>query len=207
MKKIALICLALLVSGTVTLVAQEAPKGKKAPLPFYVYIDKGDKKNHFYPSGWMGDIGDIKFNDDWKDNPQSGKNCIQIKYTAEKKQGSGWAGIYWQNPANNWGAKNGGFDFTGAKRVFFYARGEKSGETVEFKVGGITGDYPDSGSATASQLTLTKNWQLYSIDLVDTDVSYISGGFVVVFSADNNPDGFTIYIDNIYYSDKTTPVK
>lgn len=207
MKKVLLICLVLLVSGTMSLVAQDAPKGKKAQFPFYVFADKGDKRNHFFPSGWMGDVGDIKYNDQWKENPQSGTSCIQIKYTAEKKQGSGWAGIYWQNPANNWGAKNGAFNFTGAKMVYFYARGEKGGETVEFKMGGLTGDFPDSGSATASQVTLTKNWELYKIDLSDVDVSFISGGFVVVFSADNNPDGITIYIDNIYYTDKKDPIK
>lgn len=207
MKKVVLICLVLLISGAVSLVAQETPKGKKVQFPFYVFADKGDKKNHFYPSGWMGDVGDIKYNDQWKDNPQSGNSCIQIKYTAEKKQGSGWAGIYWQNPANNWGTKNGGYNLTGAKKVFFYARGEKSGETVEFKIGGITGDYPDTGSATASQLTLSKNWEMYTIDLADMDLSYISGGFCVVFSSDNNPDGFTIYIDNIYITDKNTPIK
>jgi hypothetical protein len=208
MKKILLICLVLLVSGTVSLAAQENPKGKKSGgFPFYVFADKGDKKNHYFPSGWMGDVGDMKFNDQWKDNPQSGTSCIQIKYSAEKRQGSGWAGIFWQNPANNWGSKNGAFDLTGAKTVFFYARGEKGIESVEFKVGGITGDYPDSGTATCGKVTLTKNWQLFKIDLSETDVSFMSGGFVAVFSADDNPDGATLYIDNIYYTDKKDPIK
>jgi hypothetical protein len=208
MKKVLLICLVLLVSGTVTLIAQENPKGKKSGgFPFYIYADKGDKRNHFFPSGWMGDFGDIKVQDQWKDNPQSGPSSLQIKYTAEKRNGAGWAGIYWQNPANNWGTKNGAYDLTGAKNLFFYARGEKGGETVEFKMGGLTGDFPDSGTATCGQVTLTKNWQLIKIDLVDTDMSFISGGFVAVFSADNNPDGFTIYLDNIYYSDKKDAAK
>lgn len=208
MKKILLICLVLLVSGTVSLIAQESPKGKKAGgFPFYIFFDKGDKRNHFFPSGWMGDFGDIKVSDQWKDNPANGTTCLQIKYTAEKKNGAGWAGIFWQNPANNWGSKNGGYDLTGAKSLFISARGEKGGETVEFKIGGLTGDFPDSGTATGGQLTLTKNWQVYKIDLADTDLSFISGGMVAVFSADNNPDGFTIYVDNMYYSDKKEPNK
>ena len=43
-------------------------------------------------------------------NPFSGKSCFQIKYTAERKQGAGWAGIYWQTPANNWGTTKSAFD-------------------------------------------------------------------------------------------------
>ena len=95
---------------------------------FDVYTEKMSRKNHYIPSGYMGDYGDIKVNDRWKEQPRSGKSCIKIEYTADRSQGASWAGIFWQNPANNWGTRKGGYDLTGAKRFTFWARGEEGGE-------------------------------------------------------------------------------
>ncbi len=117
---------------------------------FDVYTNRWAPDNHYVASGWMGDYGDVKFNDGWTEAPFSGKHCVKITYSAKAKQGAGWAGIYWQNPANNWGARDGGFDLTGAKALTFWARGDKGGEVIsEFKMGGITGEYGDSDSMGA----------------------------------------------------------
>lgn len=167
---------------------------------FDVYTDRWSPGNHYIPSGWMGDYGDIKFNDGWIENPHSGKHCIKIAYTAEVSQGAGWAGIYWQNPANNWGARDGGFDLTGAKVLAFWARGEKGGEVIsEFKMGGISGEYGDSDSTGIGPVVLTKEWKKYTIDLEGLDLSYISGGFCWAASKMDNPDGFTFYLDDVRY--------
>ncbi len=214
MKKIIkkIMIISLILSIALPLYAQEEEeytlKGIKIKkFPFYIYHDGFHRLNHYCPSGWMGDWGDIKLNERWMKNPKSGKSCIQIKYTAERKQGAGWAGIYWQNPPNNWGTSKGGYDLRGAKKLFFYARGEKGGELVEFKCGGITGQYSDSAAATSGPIELTKKWKLYEIDLADMDLSYISGGFCVVFSGQMNPDGCTFYVDEVYYTDKDKPMK
>ncbi len=175
---------------------------------FNVYTDRTARDNHFVPSGWMGDYGDIKLDTGWKDNPHGGTTCIKIVYTCEQKQGAGWAGIFWQNPANNWGTKPGGYDLTGAKKLVFWARGEKGGEMLsktqvgtlaEVKVGGITGEYADSDSVSIGPLMLTPEWKEYTIDLTGKDLTYISGGFCWAASAADNPSGFTIYFDDIYY--------
>ena len=167
---------------------------------FAVYVDRGDRGNHYIPSGWMGDYGDIKLDEGWKDKPQAGKSCIKFSYSAQGKQGANWAGVFWQNPANNWGEKKGGFDVRGAKKLTFWARGEKGEERImEFKAGGISGSYPDSDSASIGPIDLTAEWQQYSIDLVDTDLSYINGGFCWATNADSNPDGCTFYLDNIRF--------
>ncbi|MCD6093959.1 MAG: hypothetical protein J7J51_04140, partial [Candidatus Omnitrophica bacterium] len=92
---------------------------------FPVYTDISSSDNHFIPSGWMGDYGDITLDENWQDNPHSGETCIKISYSAEATQGNRWAGIYWQEPANNWGEVEGGFDLTGATKLTFWARGEK----------------------------------------------------------------------------------
>lgn len=167
---------------------------------FNVYSDRSSRDNHYIPSGWMGDYGDIKLDTGWKENPHGGTTCIKITYTGEQKQGAGWCGIYWQNPANNWGMKSGGFDLTGAKKLVFWARGGKGGEVLaEVKTGGITGEYADTDTASIGPLTLTPEWKEYVIDLTGKDLTYISGGFCWAASAADNPDGFTIYFDDIYY--------
>ncbi len=167
---------------------------------FNVYTDRSVRDNHYIPSGWMGDYGDIKIDAGCKDNPHSGTTSIKIVYSAEQKQGAGWCGIFWQNPANNWGTKQGGFDLTGAKKLTFWARGERGGEVLaEVKVGGITGEYSDSDSASIGPITLTRDWKEYTIDLAGKNLSYISGGFCWSASAADNPNGFTIYLDEIYY--------
>jgi hypothetical protein len=167
---------------------------------FSVYTDRWAPDNHFVPSGWMGDYGDIKLNDGCIESPYSGKTCIKITYTGAAKQGAGWMGIFWQNPANNWGSRDGGFDLTGATMLTFRAKGEKGGEVVtEFKVGGITGEYGDSDSMGMGPVVLTTEWKQYSVDLTDVDLSYISGGFCLSASKMDNPDGFVIYLDDIRF--------
>lgn len=170
-------------------------------MPFYVYYDTGSSYNHFYPSGWMGDWGEIKFNDDYRRDPRSGGSCIRVTYFGKGFHGAGWAGIYWQNPLKNWGTVFGGYNLSKAKRLSFYAKGEKGGEVIsEFKVGGITGDYSDSGVVSIGPVVLTDQWKQYIIDLTDADLSYISGGFCWSTSKNVNSDRpITFYLDEIRY--------
>ncbi|NQT07258.1 MAG: hypothetical protein HQ575_06940 [Candidatus Omnitrophica bacterium] len=168
---------------------------------FPVYVDSGYFKNHFIPSGWMGDHGDMRFNGNWKENVHSRNSCIKIVYSAEARQGNGWSGMYWQNPENNWGMrKGGGFNLSQAVKLTFWARGEKGDEIIrEFKMGGISGAYPDSDAASIGPLTLTAEWKQYTIDLTGMDLSYIIGGFCWVASAMDNMEGMVFYLDDIIY--------
>src|SRR3990167_5165471 len=158
--------------------AIKAAKKEGQKMPFYVFADRRSIGNHFIPSGWMGDYGDLKLDTGWKDNPYIGDTCIKITYSGKGAQGARWAGIYWQNPENNWGTIDGGFDLSNALKVTFWARGEKGGERIEeFKTGGIMGEFSDSDITAIGPIILTKDWQQYSIDLKEKDLSYISGGF------------------------------
>ena len=194
MRRVAAMLLAVtVVSGAVSLAYAEFKK-------FNVYSDKTARDNHYIPSGWMGDYGDIKVDTGCKDVPHSGTTCIKVTYTGEQKQGAGWAGVYWQNPANNWGTQPGGFDLTGAKKLVFWAKGAKGEENIaEFKMGGITGEYGDSDSAGLTEVVLTPEWNEYTIDLTGKDLTSIAGGFCWVANTSSNPDGFIIYLDDISY--------
>jgi len=214
--------LALVLSSAVMAATKAKPEEKKKASTasddvFVVFTERGSRMNHYTPSGWMGDYGDLSFNQGWKDGVQKpwakddkkpkdpawkDETCLQVKYTAQRKQGAGWAGIYWQHPANNWGDKRGGNDLSGYSKLTFWAKGAKGGEVVDkFFMGGITGqtEEGDSDEASISPVTLTKDWKKYTINLTGLDLRHIIGGFGMAANADANPDGFIIFIDEIYY--------
>ncbi len=193
---IGLVVFAVLIFTAMAIKAQEANYFE----PFDVYTEKHARTNHYIPSGWMGDNGDISYNDGCTERPYSGATCIKIIYGSNVSQGARWAGIYWQSPANNWGDKKGGYDLTGASKLTFWARGENGGERIEeFKIGGLSGQYPDTDTAYLGPVVLTKEWKQYEIDLTGKDLSYISGGFCWSTNVDVNPDGCVFYLDDIRY--------
>ena len=177
-------------------------KGQASPFqPFLIYADKGTRNNHYIPSGFMPDGKCLSLDDAWMENCHGGKSCIKIVYDTDcSKQGKKWAGIYWLNPANNWGGQKGGFNLAGAQKLTFWARGEKGGERLEeIKIGGIIGEYPDSDSAVIGPVILTPEWKEYTIDLRGKDLSSISGGFTWAAKEEVNPQGCTFYLDDIQY--------
>ena len=170
--------------------------------PFYVYKDRASSDNHFFPTGWMGDQKDLLFKDDVIRNARDLDTCIKISYQPSGKDFSedGWVGVYWQNPANNWGTEEGAFDLTGAQFLTFWAKGLEGGEVVsKFQIGGLSGNFPDSSESSLSCVKLTKEWKKYSLEIKKRDLSYISGGFCLVLTKRDNPDGLTLFIDEIRY--------
>src|SRR5262245_41507985 len=85
----------------------------EAQFPFYVYKDGGSRENHFAPSGFTGDYGAIQMVDKCRANPQSGESCVKFVYTGKAPQKMNWAGVFFQNPANNWGMADGGYALNG----------------------------------------------------------------------------------------------
>ena len=162
---------------------------------------------YFFPSGWMGDgeskdTKSLQLNTGFTNCSRSDNAdgiCIKIRYQPDSR-GKGWAGIYWQYPDGNWG-KEPGRKIAGAKRVVFWARGEKGDEVVEFKAGGIHDrqmKYQDTFEA-AKRIKLGKEWVSYEIPLSGKDLSNVIGAFAWSASKDANPDGVTVYIDDIRY--------
>ncbi len=175
-------------------------KEKKAEVtPFVVYLDK-DADNHYTPSGWLGDWGDLAVADSI-DNPHEGKSCLKWIYSAKRSQDQGWAGCYWQEPPNNWGDQEGGYNLSKAKNLVFWARGEKGGELITFLMGGILSGKvsQDTDSAKINDVRLTKDWKKYIIDLKGKNLKNIITGFGFIVTEDNNPKGCTFYLDKIGY--------
>jgi len=193
----------------VNVYAQEQKNGTAQIKEFDIYTDKNSPSNHFIPSGWMGDQGDIKFNDQEMEKPAAGATCIKITYTAKKSKNEGWAGIYWQSAEHNWGVKQTGFDLSDYNKLTFKAKGSKGDEIISsIIVGGIivnpaTGEpyeFPDSTNVEYGPIRLTSDWQEYSVNLSGKDMSYINGGMAITFKADQVSGEQTIYLDDIKYA-------
>ncbi|MCF7870549.1 MAG: hypothetical protein K9L95_01155 [Candidatus Omnitrophica bacterium] len=176
---------------------------------FYIYADKNSPKNHFIPSGWMGDTNDLAFNDQATEEALSGGTSIKLTYDPEKGQGQGWAGIYWQSAQNNWGTRDSGYDLSKYNKLVFSAKGAEGGEVITgVKVGGLTtigstGEpvpYPDTTNTESGPIRVTDSWQEYQVNLADQDLSYINGGLAIIFNSDHAEEGQSIYIDDIRYS-------
>ncbi len=181
---------------------------------FVVYSDMGSLDNHFTPSGYMGDVGDITINEVYTVDPHSGATSIKVAYTAEGQAPNecsylppcGWAGVYWQEPPNNWGIdafwKDHGYDLSGYSEVTFWARAEQD-TWVKFMVGGINGPNGDSLIPSKSTyVTLTPEWEQFSIDLQGEDLSHIIGGFGWVWTAKATLEGGrggVFFLDDIQF--------
>ena len=170
--------------------------------PFIVYQDKSSA-NRYTPSGYMPNGECIVMDDAWAQECKEGKSCLKVIYDAAcSVKGRRWAGVYWLNPADNWGDRKGGYNLTGARKLVFWARGEKGGEVIsEFKMGGIgvSREFPDSDAAGIGPVILAKDWRQYSIDLRGKDLSYISGGFAWIANVEQNPESCTFFLDDIHF--------
>jgi hypothetical protein len=166
------------------------------PVPVEVESD-------FIASGWLGD-------------GEKGKQYLQLTYVTGENQrpnddnnvvakihyqgGSiGWAGIFWQWPANNWGEKPVK-SIQGATKISFWAAGQKGGEIVEFKAGGVSGKAcQDSFEASLGRVALTTKWQRYEIPLRRSAASILPIVGVFAFVVDATPGGLSFYLDKIRY--------
>ncbi len=189
--------------------AKQAPQAVAGA--FYIYLDADSPKNHYKPTGYMGDCGDIHIDETFEDQPHSGQTCIRIVYDAKGKGPNEcpysppckWAGVYWQTPPNNWGKntanKGKGFDLNAYRRLVFSARADRKCK-IEFKVGGIDAPYGDSLSYPRSKTAkLDDNWREFQIDLEGANLKHIIGGFCWASNWDANPDGATFYLDDIRF--------
>jgi len=164
-------------------------------FPVSVYEDSF-KSMPWAPSGWMGSVESLTLDGDYTDQPPyEGFASIRMRYEGK----FGWVGVAWQDPANNWGDLEGGYDLTGAAALELWARGEYGGEKVSFGVGIIQKDkaHPDSGIRKIDGIRLTREWQRYTIPLKKVDLSSIKTGFVVVLTGRRTP--VTIYLDSIRF--------
>jgi hypothetical protein len=159
---------------------------------------KMDVAQAFYPTGTIGDWGDVSLDEKSAENFHSQPDCIKITYSAAQSESKGFAGVCWQYPDSNTGDQPGRTDLVGSAKVTFWARGALGGEAAEFKAGGGQSDSIQP-AATTGAVTLSKDWQQYTIDLGGKDLSNVVIGLCWTTTKAQNPYGCTIYLDDITY--------
>ena len=164
----------------------------KAELPFYVYKD--NEELPYYPSGYMGNMDAISVDLNYKKEVHSGDKAIKIGYDSK----GGWYGVAFQNPANDWGDILGGYNIEGAKTFSFWAKSNSWNAKVKFGFGLIKDDkkFPDTAIKDI-EVTLSKQWEKYTIKIKKEDLSCIRTGFVLFSGGNGKP--FEIYLDDIAF--------
>lgn len=174
--------------------ASASAAGPPHKLPLILFTD-GIKNPPYVWSGWMGDTAALTIDPKCTTNPHTGSTCMKCAY----RGGDQFIGVAWQSPPNDWGNLPGGFNLKGATKLTFWARGQDGGEVVSFKFGILGSDakYHDSDHGELPDVSLTKDWKQYSIDLSGKDLSCIKTGFVWAMAAHSTP--VTFYLDDIQY--------
>ena len=181
-------------TANVPLLVKGAPRTR---FPVSVYEDSFQAMP-WAPSGWMGSIDSLTVDGEYRDEPpHEGDASIRLRYEGK----FGWVAVAWQDPPNNWGDLEGGYDLTGATALELWARGAYGGEKVSFGVGIIRKDkaHPDSGIAKIDSIRLTREWKRYTVPLRKVDLSSIATGFVVTLTGRSTP--VTVYLDSIRFID------
>lgn len=188
---------------------------------FPIFTDYAAADNHYTPSGWMGALSAIRFNDCARVNGQWDKRMIELGYAPSPTDTVKWAGIYWLAPDSNWGTQIGGYDLSAYTRLRFRARSDLNGARVKFMIGGVyTGTYPSSLSKPifaqeadrAGFVTLSTEWREFHIDLSKAtrttvppqNLSYVIDGFGWVADRAHTPNGVKVYLQEIVF-DQPTP--
>jgi hypothetical protein len=176
-----------------------------ASVPFFVYADGGDPRNHFIASGFFGDTADLAINQTDSTNPHSGSTSLRIDY--RPRGAMRFAGVFWQCPESNFGTvADAGFNLTLAQRVRFFARASRPSR-AEFKVGGIgraspPQPFPDSLLSTSTSpviVELGTDWREFTISVAAGDRSRIIGGFLFVTNTDQNQSDVSIWVDDVVW--------
>ena len=163
--------------------------GAHIELPFTIY-DESDNLPYL-PTAYMGDFDGLTVNAECKKMPKFGKECLEINYTNE----GGWYGLALVDPPNDWGDKAGGYDWSGATKLTFWARASAQ---VEGSVGfGMIGDdkkYHDSAKKSLD-LEFPAYWKQYQIDLNGLDLSCIKTGLIFYLGGIGEP--YSVWIDGV----------
>lgn len=171
---------------------------KNELFKFIIYDDDPtltDKKYSYIPSGIMGDKQFLNLDFGNRENPKNGDTALKVTFDATK----GWVGCAWQSPADNWGNKQGGHNLSDYKKLTFWAKGLKGDEKVSFSYGIVDkGNISkDSSKGETGEVTLSQEWQKYSINVKKKNMDNIITGFCFFTGSSGKPVVF--YLDDIQF--------
>jgi hypothetical protein len=167
---------------------------------FVVYSDFGDGRIQFTQKALLNPSG-VKYPEmNEKATSEYGVTCIHASYPLSTSDWNGYLLITGKldagstSPQLDFGDSPCYYDLSGAKRLTFKARGATGKERLRFYVGGLGGNdapYCDSEQKFLNggkYVTLTADWQEYSSDLANSDLTRIACGFGWVTSQVENTE-------------------
>lgn len=184
---------------------------------FAIYDDRDSGNEHFFPSGWMGDIvpsswmtADQKrklarevIDSNCSNVSLVGTTCIKFSYPSWL-DGDGWAGISWEYPDSREfpGSQplGPGYDLSRYKKpgetvlLKLSARGTKGGEFAEFSFREVVGK--KEIETLSRKEILSERWKEYSIDLSNCALANVTGGLAVVIKKSGKQPA-VIYVDDV----------
>lgn len=165
-------------------------------LEFYIFKNKTPDVNHFLKIAKYGDLDSIFYEiDDKLTSPKDGEH-IKFTYSPDEYNTYEWVSTSWETSEAK---EKKSYDLTGAKRLVFWARGEKGGEIIEFNLGSISLEDSNLNSGSTGVILLSDEWREYSIDLEDLNLSSVSTGFSFIINKMDNLKGAVFYLDEIKY--------
>jgi hypothetical protein len=164
----------------------------KVQSPFYVYKDGEDLP--YIPTGYMGNYQAMEVDVQHTNEVYSGTSSIKIHYNER----SGWYGLAFVDPKNDWGETLGGYQIEGAKKFSFWAKADRDGVTATIGFGLIDKDKPFPDTAKESKkIELTSEWKQYTLKIKRADLSCIRSGLVLFSNCFGFPQ--SIYIDEVVF--------
>ena len=165
------------------------------------------------PAGWMSggsNPADFIKLDTSPDNCHTGTDCSRFTYIP----GGGWGGgLYWwpltcgeSGTAQAWGKVRGGTcgvnvlaagNLSTVNRLTFWARGDRGGEAIEFKIGGL--DIKPKPGRSLGKVTLKASWEQYTINLDGMDLTDAIGLFSWIAMDADNLQGAIFYLDDVQF--------
>ena len=148
----------------------------------------------YIPSGWMGDIKAIRMDPQCTENPHSGKTCLRVSF-GRPTAGAAWSGstrptIGATSPAATTSAARSGSPSGPAAR-----RAAKRSSSASASSGSTRST--TTARKGEIEVTLTKDWKQYTIDLGKYDLGCIKSGFRWAVGGQGKP--VTFYLNDIRY--------
>jgi hypothetical protein len=179
---------------------EESPEGSEAELETLAAATLLVVDDHYAASGYAGDGatgGVVERACPRRAGGQRGR-CHAFTWTPG---GAGWAGVFWQSPANNWGGSGGFAVPPGAVTVSFQAWGAAGGETVSFGAG-LNGQ--DSFHLAPQAITLGREPQRYTLSLAGVNYGTdVVSAFVWIMSGSGGAR--TFYVDDVVWEGPDVP--
>jgi hypothetical protein len=176
--------------------ASVVPEALAAEFPFHV-------TDHFQEKVFAGDGesgASLDVQDNFVDPEQHCEFCTRIQYPNGAHGTSGFA----------FGADHS-IDFSGAKVLSFWAKGEQGGEKVKFKIGGK--DAADDVSKhkgifkskrfalSTEEVALKNDWKKYEVDLRTSDLADVTTPFGIEISKGQDSKSQVFYVKGITLDD------